>query len=60
MPFHYGVIAVLGGHVIAFLIPGQVLLWNSRPLRLYILEISGLICGLLTLVGLISAIVRRI
>ena len=59
VPFHYGVIAVLGGHVIAFLIPGQVLLWNSRPLRLYILEISGLIFGLLTLVGLISAIVRR-
>lgn len=60
VPFHYGVIAVLGGHVIAFLIPGQVLLWNSRPLRLYILEISGLIFGLLTLVGLISAIVRRL
>ena len=59
MPFHYGVIAVLSGHVIAFLIPSQVLLWNSRPLRLYILEISGLIFGLLTLVGLISAIVRR-
>ncbi len=60
VPFHYGVIAVLGGHVIAFLIPNQVLLWNSRPLRLYILEISGLIFGLLTLVGLISAIVRRL
>lgn len=60
VPFHYGVLAVLSGHVIAFLIPSQVLLWNSRPLRLYILEISGLIFGLLTLVGLISAIVRRL
>src|SRR3970282_945590 len=52
VPFHYGIITVLTGHVVAFLIPRPVLLWNSRPLRLYILEITALIFGLLTLVGL--------
>ena len=35
------------------------MLWNSVPVRLYILEISALIFALLTLVGLISAILRR-
>jgi nitrate reductase gamma subunit len=45
--------------VIGFLLPRQVLLFNSRPLRLYILEVTGLIFGLMTLVGLLSAIARR-
>lgn len=59
VPFHYGIITVLTGHVVAFLVPRSVLLWNSRPLRLYILEISALIFGLLTLIGLIGCIIRR-
>jgi nitrate reductase gamma subunit len=59
VPFHYGIITVLTGHVVAFLLPQQVLAWDSRPLRLYILEISALIFGLLTVVGLIGAIARR-
>ena len=59
VPFHYGIIAVLTGHVVAFLIPRQVLLFNSRPLRLYILEISALVFGLTTLVALFALIARR-
>ena len=60
VPFHYGIVVVLTGHVVAFLVPRQILLWNSRPLRLYILEISALIFGLLTLVGLAGAVLRRL
>lgn len=60
VPFHYGVIAVLTGHVVAFAIPRSVLLWNARPLRLYILEVSALIFAVLTLVGLIQSIHRRL
>ena len=60
VPFHYGIVVVLAGHIVAFLVPRQVLLWNSRPLRLYILEVSALIFGLLTLVGLVGAITRRL
>jgi nitrate reductase gamma subunit len=59
VPFHYGILAVTAGHLIAFLIPRSVLAWNSHPLRLYILEVSALACGLLTLIGLVGLIVRR-
>lgn len=60
VPFHYGILAVLTGHIIAFLIPGEILRWNSQPLRLYILEISALIFAILTIVGLVAAMVRRV
>lgn len=59
VPFHYGILVVLAGHIVAFLIPREILIWNSHPLRLYILEISALIFGLLTLVGLVAAMLRR-
>lgn len=60
VPFHYGIIVVLLGHLVAFLVPRQILVWNSQPLRLYILEVSALIFGVLTLVGLTAAIARRL
>lgn len=59
VPFHYGMLTVLTGHVVAFLIPQQILAWNARPLRLYALEVTALAFGLMTLVGLLAAIVRR-
>ena len=59
VPFHYGILIVTAGHLIAFLIPRSILVWNSHPLRLYVLEVSALICGLLTLIGLIGVVVRR-
>src|SRR5262249_31151934 len=59
VPFHYGILTVVFGHIIAFLIPREILVWNSHPLRLYVLEITALIFGLLTLVGLAALIVRR-
>jgi len=60
VPFHYGIVFVLTGHVVAFLLPQQILAWNSRPLRLYILETTALVFGLLTVVGLLGAIARRL
>ncbi|MBS4027692.1 MAG: respiratory nitrate reductase subunit gamma [Ignavibacteriales bacterium] len=60
VPFHYGIIAIVTGHLIGFLIPREVLWWNSYPLRLYVLEISAFIFGVLTLVGLTSIIIRRL
>ncbi len=60
VPFHYGILVVRAGHVVGFLIPRTVLWWNSVPARLYILEVSALICGLLTLVGFLQVIVRRL
>lgn len=60
VPFHYGIIFIVGGHFVGFLIPAEVLAWNRVPLRLYILEISAFVFALLTLVGLVSVIVRRL
>ncbi|HNR32517.1 MAG TPA: respiratory nitrate reductase subunit gamma [Candidatus Hydrogenedentes bacterium] len=60
VPFHYGILVVLAGHLVAFLIPRSILLWNSHPLRLYVLEISALAFGILSLVGLIAAVARRL
>lgn len=60
VPFHYGIIVVLTGHVVAWLLPHQVLAWNSRPLRLYVLEVSALAFGLLTLLGLVNLVARRL
>ena len=57
--FHYGVMQVLLGHFIALFIPRQILLWNSVPLRLYILEITALSFALMTLVGLLGTMERR-
>lgn len=59
-PFHYGLIVVLLGHFIAFLIPRQVLIWNSHPMRLFVLEVATLIFGILALAGIVGAIFRRI
>jgi nitrate reductase gamma subunit len=59
VPFHYGILVVLTGHVVAFLLPAELLWWNSRPLRLYVLEATALVFGLLTLVGLLAIINRR-
>lgn len=59
VPFHYGILALLAGHVAAFLVPRSVLAWNSQPLRLYILEGSALAFSVLTLIGLVMMAVRR-
>lgn len=59
VPFHYGILFVLLGHVVAFLVPRSILAWNGHPVRLYILEITALAAGLLCVVGMIGIIVRR-
>lgn len=60
VPFHFGIIIILLGHLVGFLFPSTVLAWNSVPLRLYILEAAALIFGLLTFIGLIAIILRRL
>jgi len=59
VPFHYGILVVVAGHFVAFLLPRQLLWWNTQPLRLYVLEISALIFAALALIGLCAALVRR-
>ena len=59
VPWHIGIIGVMTGHLIGFLFPAEVLWFNGVPARLYILETTGLLFGLLALVGLVNLIVRR-
>ena len=59
VPFHYGILVVTVGHLAAFLVPRSLLAWYSHPILLYILEISALACGVLTVAGLVGIIWRR-
>ncbi len=60
VPFHYGVLIITAGHLVALFIPRSILAWNSHPLRLFILEVSALAFGFLTLLGMVGLIVRRL
>jgi nitrate reductase gamma subunit len=59
VPFHYGILVVLLGHVFAFLLPRTLLAWNGEPWRLFVLEATAFVFGLLTLFGLVNVVVRR-
>lgn len=60
LPFHWGIIVLFFGHLIAFLFPRSILVWNQMPVRLLILEITSFVFGLLTLAGLVNLFYRRI
>ncbi len=60
VPFHYGIVIVLLGHLLALLLPGSLRLWNAVPIRLYLLEATGLALGLWALIGLVILIWRRL
>lgn len=59
IPWHYGIVIILVGHLVGFLVPGGVKAFNGVPLRLYILEATALVFGLLTLIGLVGLVIRR-
>jgi nitrate reductase gamma subunit len=51
---------LLAAHLIALLSPKTILAWNAQPLRLYVLEGSGLLIGLLALGTSLRAIARHL
>lgn len=59
-PFHWGLMVLFCGHLIAFLFPAALLAWNGEPIRLLILEISSFVFGLLAFLGLVLLIKRRL
>ncbi|MDD5435842.1 MAG: respiratory nitrate reductase subunit gamma [Nitrospira sp.] len=59
-PWHYGIITILLVHIFGLLFPSGILAWNSVPVRLYILELSGLSLGLLAFFGLLVFTYRRL
>jgi nitrate reductase gamma subunit len=60
VPFHAGILIVLLGHLVAFLVPRGVLAWNAVPWRLLVLEAAAFAGGLLALGGFAAVIVRRL
>lgn len=59
VPFHVGILTLFFGHLLGFLFPRELTLWNRLPLRLFVFEATALIAALLTLVGLVGLILRR-
>ncbi|MGE5224641.1 MAG: respiratory nitrate reductase subunit gamma [Omnitrophica WOR_2 bacterium] len=59
IPFHYGILIILLGHLLALVFPQGLKIWNSVPVRLYLLEFSALALGLWMLVGLGILVWRR-
>jgi nitrate reductase gamma subunit len=58
--FHWGIVLILLMHLLAVLLPKGLVLWNALPVRLYLLELSGLGLGLWCLGGLLVLIWRRL
>ncbi|MCP4224093.1 MAG: respiratory nitrate reductase subunit gamma, partial [Actinomycetia bacterium] len=50
--FHWGLVLVLVGHLLALIVPQGFEIWNGAPLRLYLLEATGLALGLWAAFGL--------
>jgi nitrate reductase gamma subunit len=59
MPFHWGILVVFIGHLLAFAFPKETLIWNSQPVRLIILEVTAFTFGLCVVFGLILLMIRR-
>ncbi len=60
IPFHYGIVLVLLGHLLAWLLPQELRLWNDQPIRLYIVELTGLALGIWAVAGLSVLAWRRL
>ncbi len=57
--FHYGILLVLAGHLLSLLLPQTLRLWGVAPVRLYLLQLTGLALGIWALVGLCVLLWRR-
>ncbi len=60
VPWHYGIILVLSAHLLALILPG---VWGdllAAPLRLYVLEVTGMALAVMSAAGLAWLLVRRL
>lgn len=59
IPWHYAIMVILLAHFLAFLVPSGWAVVLGNPLRLYLLEVTGLALGISTLVAILLLIFRR-
>ena len=60
IPWHYAILIILLAHFLAFLVPSGWAVLLGKPLRLYILEVTGLALGISTLIAVALLIFRRV
>ncbi len=60
IPFHWGISTILVGHLAALALPQGFRWWNGVPVRLYLLEITGLALALWAAAGIAILIWRRL
>jgi len=60
VPWHYAILIILLAHFLAFLIPSGWAVVLGNPLRLYLLEVTGMALGVSTLIAIILLVFRRI
>lgn len=60
VPWHYGIVPVLLAHLLAIIFPGWWGFLLGQPNRLTTLELVGMALGLLTVVGVVVLVVRRL
>ena len=60
VPFHWGILMIFLGHIVAFLLPSAVIAWNSNPTRLLIHEGVNFTFAAALVVGLVALILRRL
>ena len=60
IPFHWGIVLILTGHIFTLFLPSTVSWWGGEPVRLYAVEFTGVALGLWTLFGLGVLLYRRL
>lgn len=60
VPWHYAIVLILLAHLLAALFPAFWADLIATPVRLYVLEVTGLALALTALLGLVLLIVRRL
>jgi nitrate reductase gamma subunit len=59
IPFHWGILIILTGHLFTLFLPSTVAWWDGVPIRLYALEITGLALAFWAGFGIIVLLYRR-
>ncbi len=60
VPWQYGITLILLAHLLAWLFPGAAALLLDNPIRLAVLELTGLALGFYTVFGIVVLIARRL
>jgi len=59
VPWHYAILLILLAHTLAFLFPGAWGALLGEPGRLYVLEVSGIALGVMTILAMLVLLIRR-